>query len=209
LKNTKGWTADNILYPSVRALTVLDYYTVGFDGGYLLYIMGKDSIGTNIYQKVSNIPNGKYRVKASLATDNGHSVQLFANSQTVDVAATAFGSYYFNEGSVDAFVTDGTITLGARANGRWYKADNFRLYYVSADTVSASTGKKLMKELEVPNIVGGKGMISIDSKKPCRIVVYSLTGSIVRQTVVQDGITYMEGLAPGIYLINKTKVIVR
>ena len=209
LKNTKGWTADNILYPSVRALTVLDYYTVGFDGGYLLYIMGKDSIGTNIYQKVSNIPNGKYRVKASLATDNGHSVQLFANSKSVDVAASAFGSYYFNEGSVDAFVTDGTITLGARANGRWYKADNFRLYYVSADTVSASTGNKLMKELEVPNIVGGKGMISIESKKPCRIVVYSLTGSIVRQTDVQDGITYMEGLAPGIYLINKTKVIVR
>jgi hypothetical protein len=208
LKSTKGWTADNILYPSVRALTVLDYYTAGYDGGYLLYIMGKDSIGTNIYQKVSGIPNGKYRVSASLATDYNHSVQLFANAKSVDVAASNFGSYYFNEGSVDTYVTDGTITLGARANGRWYKADNFRLYYLSADTVSSSFRIKSIREENSLKIVGGKGLITIESNKPCRIVVYSITGTIVRQSVVQEDVTNLENLAPGIYLVNGKKVVV-
>jgi len=208
LKNTKGWTADNILYPSVRAMSVLDYYTAGFDGAYILHVMGKDSIGTNIYQKISGLPNGKYRVKASLATDNGHSVQLFANTKSIDVAASSFGSYYFNEGSVDAYVTDGTITLGAKANGRWYKADNFRLYYLSADTTGALSAGKMARIEETVFVSGGKGMMTIESNKPARIVVYSITGCMVRQLAVECGRTYLENLAPGLYLVNREKVLV-
>lgn len=208
LRSIKGWTADNVLYPSVRSMSLLDYYTAGYDGGYLLYIMGKDSIGTNIHQKVSNLPNGKYRVNASLATDNGHSIQLFANNQTADVAASVFGSYYFNEGSVDAFVTDGTLTLGARANGRWYKADNFRLYYLSADTVSVSIKNKLHLVGETTNVIGGKGCISVQCNEPCRIVVYSISGSIVRQAVVSEGTTCLSDMLPGIYLVKRNKVVV-
>jgi hypothetical protein len=208
LKSIKGWTADNILYPSIKAITALDFYTSGYDGGYILHVMGKDSIGTDIYQKVINIPNGKYKVKASLGTDNGYSVKLFANNFAVDVSASAFGSYYFNEGSVETFVTDGTMTLGARANGRWYKADNFRLYYMSADTTGASVALSNAKEAAYPKVMGGRGKIVVQSTIPCRILVFDLSGRMVRQLFVQNGETSMEGLASGIYLVNRQKVIV-
>jgi hypothetical protein len=206
LKTTSGWTADNVLYPSVRAITELSFFTAGYDGGYLLYVMGKDSIGTNIYQTVSNLPNGTYRVKGLLATDIGYTVQLFANGQSVNVPASRFGSSYFNEGSVETVVTDGKIKLGARSNDRWYKADNFRLYYLGSDTILRVRNVK--QEADAVEVLGGKGSISVQCEVETRIRVCNLFGITIRQAVVQSGLTRLEGFAPGIYIVNRRKVIV-
>lgn len=58
-------------------------------------------------------------------------VSLFAGDSITHVAAHKWGRFYLTEGMVDSvWVDNGTLTIGIQEGATWYKADNFKLYYL-------------------------------------------------------------------------------
>ena len=124
------------------------------EGSYYYYTFWT---GMPVQQTISNLPNGTYRLTATVAsndTNDEHKVFLYANDQNagVTVPANTQGTWQNTDGSiyVDFVVTDGNATIGAvggkedntfDVNNPWifFSADNFRLTYLSADATIAPT----------------------------------------------------------------------
>ena len=82
----------------------------------------------SISQIVTNLPNGKYRITAAAGGDAG-TTGTYVYAQDKQIQVTSTGNF-----SVDAVVSDGSLTLGFKSVSRsvnWAFADNFRLYYLS------------------------------------------------------------------------------
>lgn len=117
------------------------------------YIFNSWWYGKPVVQSIANLPNGTYRLTAAFAGgDNAESpslVFLTANENHSDVfEATGEGDPRpLHDFSFDFVVTDSTVTIGAigaNADGTWnedghwwYRADNFRLTYLSAEATIA------------------------------------------------------------------------
>ena len=57
---------------------------------------------------------------------------------------------------------------------------------------------------------GGKGKILVHTNCPdVEISVVSMAGITLRRQTVPEGVTTINGIAPGIYLVNGQKVVVR
>lgn len=105
-------------------------YMAGADGERVLYLSYKQGAdNAYFFQTLDNVPEGIYELQADLASDRDCQVCLFAGTDTVRVAATDFGPFYFTTVSIKNIrVADGTLTIGAQTVDGWLKADNFRLY---------------------------------------------------------------------------------
>ena len=57
--------------------------------------------------------------------------------------------------------------------------------------------------------VGGQGAIAVHTGKAQTISIYNVAGQLVRTTEVGEGLTPIKGFAPGIYVVNGVKVVVR
>ncbi len=55
---------------------------------------------------------------------------------------------------------------------------------------------------------GGKGVIFIRTNRPTEISVYNASGRLVKKEKVETGVTLLDGLVPGVYVVAKKKVIV-
>ncbi len=62
---------------------------------------------------------------------------------------------------------------------------------------------------EVFNVVGLNGAIRIDTNADQNLAIYNLSGMMVRNLEIQSGITFIQGIDPGIYIIKGKKVIVK
>ncbi len=58
------------------------------------------------------------------------------------------------------------------------------------------------------NVTGGKGSIAVTVGKAQLVRVYSTTGALLRTEQVSQGLTLLQGIAPGIYIVNGVKVMV-
>lgn len=126
--NKTGWKSD--AYATVKPLTNISTYGAFADGKYLLY-NNKANASTAIYQTATGLPDGYYRASAMLGTVEGGIVTFYANDTEVEVPASEYGKYYLSEAIIDSIrVEDGEITIGIRAGKTWYKADDFKLYYI-------------------------------------------------------------------------------
>ena len=137
---TTGWDIDNDKAASVKQTTNNYFRGVGADGDYLLYnCLSADSTGCKISQTLTELPEGYYQVSAMVGTDEGNCVTLFANDNETIVQAHSFGRYYLTQATTDSiYISKGdSLTIGIKA-GRWYKADDFHLYFSKAD-------KKMLK----------------------------------------------------------------
>lgn len=124
----EGWDSESNV--AIRAKTYLATFGAGMDGNYLLYNESADG-STAISQTIEGLPQGYYRLTAMVGTNTGGTVSLFANDSTTVVDAHEWGRFYLSEGVVDSvWVEDGTLTIGIDAGATWYKADDFRLYYL-------------------------------------------------------------------------------
>jgi hypothetical protein len=107
---------------------------------------GIEGSGINkpVYQTISDLPNGRYRLTADVASDGGNQVCVYATvgGESVSGAASPANNWTFVEASVEFEVTNGAATIGAVGyrngafnveGGCWYKADNFRLTYLGND----------------------------------------------------------------------------
>jgi len=133
---TTGWTYEPSNDHGAKENSNATYTMSNCDGDHMFNIW---SSGNAISQKVVNLPNGTYKLKAVIATDANQKVQLNANDKSVQIEAV--GKETGVEGELEFNVLDNTATIGAEGvNKYWYKVDNFRLTYVKGfDTAELVT----------------------------------------------------------------------
>ena len=210
-RRTTGWdiTRETGQSSKVTDVSSLDNYMVDADGSYVFHSYSSSGKGSvTLSQKATGLKNGFYRVKAWIATDEGQSVTLFANTSTATMTDDGFGRRYLRETVIDSIhVTDGMLTLGIKGNDRWYKADNFRLYYLGDGTTSVTP---VHKGTATVKAYGGEGYISLQGPEGqvLTVSIYGTDGRIVRQVTV-DGYEQVRGLSKGLYIVDRQKVIVR
>ena len=123
-----GWKAGSDA--TVRPNTYLATFGAGMDGKYLLYNESAEG-STAISQTIEGLPQGYYRLTAMVGTNPEGVVTLFANDSIATIGAHEWGRFYLTEGMVDSvWVEDGTLTIGIEAGATWYKADDFKIYYL-------------------------------------------------------------------------------
>ena len=210
-RRTTGWdiTRETGQSSKVTDVSSLDNYMVDADGSYVFHSYSSSGKGSvTLSQKATGLKNGFYRVKAWIATDEGQSVTLFANTSTATMTDDGFGKRYLRETFIDSIhVTDGMLTLGIKGNDGWYKADNFRLYYLGDGTTSVTP---VHKGTATVKAYGGEGYISLQGPEGqvLTVSIYGTDGRIVRQVTV-DGYEQVRGLSKGLYIVDRQKVIVR
>lgn len=178
-----GWTTQ--ASATVRTNSTLSTFAAGLDGQYFLYNESADG-STAISQTVTGLPRGYYRLTASVGAGEGNTVDLFAGDSIARIAAHEWGRFYLTEGTVDSvWVEDGNLTIGIDGGTAWYKADNFRLYYLGAGDDTS---------IELPEIA--------DQYTPViREGIYDLLG---RRIAGQH-----EMLPGHIYIVNGRKVVAK
>ena len=131
--NTNGWTYETSNDHGAKRNDNGTYTMTNCDGDYLFNIW---SSGNAISQKVENLPNGTYLMKAVIATDANQQVQLNANGKSIKIDAV--GKETGVEGELEFDVLNNTATIGAEGvNKYWYKVDNFRLTFVKGFDIAA------------------------------------------------------------------------
>ncbi len=176
-----GWTAGSNV--AIRAKTYLATFGAGMDGKYLLYNESTDG-STAISQTIEGLPQGYYRLSAMLGTNEGGVVTLFANDSTATFGAHEWGRFYLTESVLDSvWVEDGVLTIGVEAGATWYKADDFRLYYLGTGADDT--------DIELPQV----------DKQPAGIArqgIYDLFGRRIDTPT-----------ATGIYIVDGKKTLIR
>lgn len=141
--NTTGWTLGTMEgYTAVGGVYVGTsnnmYRGVGLDGKYLFQslVAAADSSSVGISQTVMGLAPGYYRLTAKVGSDTGNDIVVFAGDSTTTIKADIFGSLYLHDAIIkDVLVTategqdTGSLIIGVKA-GKWYKADDFRLFYI-------------------------------------------------------------------------------
>ena len=167
------------------------------------------------------LPNGTYRISAATyAGVSPGNLDLYAVTRDsyMDGEEVAYKDsvYYANKfnGDKDSWdlaqstvgtttdvsaihVKNGTLCIGARGtaviggNGRSWSADNFRLYFLSADEIPDNVDETLVDGNAQPEFVD----------------VYDLTGRLIRSQV--KATNAVEGLKKGFYIVGGKKMIVK
>ncbi len=212
-RRTTGWDIERQTGQSSKVADVsgLDEFMVGADGNYVFYsYSGSDAGSVTLSQQATGLKAGFYRIEAWLATDDGQSVTLFANDSTATMTDDGFGRRYMRRTVIDSLeVTDGLLTLGVKGNDGWYKADNFRLYYLGDGTTTPVSSVRQQADQAV-KAYGGEGHIRIvaPDNRTVSLPVHGIDGRLVRQITV-NGDTHVGGLPRGIYIVARQKVVVR
>lgn len=58
-------------------------------------------------------------------------------------------------------------------------------------------------------VIGGQGKIAITTEQSFKLPIYDLTGKLVRKVQLSSGLQIVDGLQPGVYVVNHKKVLVR
>lgn len=123
------WTANNANDTGVKPNSNGTYTTNGVDGDYLFNTWG-GTAEKYVKQTLTGLPEGYYTITASVASDAGNKVTLFAGSAQVEQEVSADGKGQFVDRTTPKtyVAADGSLEIGAKSTN-WYKVDNFRLTY--------------------------------------------------------------------------------
>ena len=97
-------------------------------------------------------------------------------------------------------------TLGWDFDKIWKIAENegYPVFRTKDDPVGMVT-EKTLENIAVYSISGGIEMIA---SQAVQINIYAIDGRLVRSVMLNEGRNSITGIAPGLYLVNRTKVIV-
>lgn len=127
-----GWTTTTSGDTGVKSGSTNPYTTDNCDGRYLFNTWNQDPVGYDIYQTITDMPAGKYKLIALTCGLIGANLDIFANDDAVTV--THESNNHFTETELEFELEEaGDITLGTKNATAWYKADNFRLIYLGAE----------------------------------------------------------------------------
>lgn len=60
-----------------------------------------------------------------------------------------------------------------------------------------------------PTVTGGNGIISVTAPDGTTVMVYDMAGRLVQQATANGGEVVIDGMSPGVYIVNGEKVIVK
>ena len=113
------------------------YTIAGTDGRYMFNTWNnaadatESGVNAPITQTVTGIPNGRYILKAMVATDAGNNMYLAANGETATIEASGNGASSGVFPSVECEVTNHTLDIEVGGvNNCWYKCDDFHLTFL-------------------------------------------------------------------------------
>ena len=96
---------------------------------------------------------------AMVGTNAEGVITLFANDSIAVVEPHAWGRFYLTEGMVDSvWVEDGALTIGVEAGSSWYKADDFKIYYLGT---GVDTSIDIEEVDDKPVTIGRKGIYDL------------------------------------------------
>lgn len=174
-----GWKGDG--YSTIKTKATLATIAADIDGTYFVYC-NKSSASTDLYQTLTGLPEGWYRLTALVGADEGKSVRLFAGDKEEQIPASEYGKYYLTEGAVDSvYVDGGELTVGIHGSDAWYKADMFALYYLgSKDNDTRIEALEIEKPVVREGIWDLQGRRLSDASEMLPGVIYIVNG---RKTV--------------------------
>lgn len=82
-------------------------------------------------------------------------------------------------------------------------------YYLDWTAPSVITAVTEIENDNKPTVTGGVGAITIQAPEGTAIMVYDMAGRLVQQTTVGGGDVVIDGMSPGVYIVNGEKVIVK
>lgn len=210
-RTPSDWDVESAAGQSKKILAIddLDNFVAHAQGENVFYSYSNTGKGSvSISQTINGLPKGTYRLTAMIGTEEGKNVTLYADTCTTVMTGDDFGPRYLQEVSIDNIeVEDGTLTIGIKGNDSWYKADNFRLYYINNITTDITETKAdPANDLKVWSEKGKISIVSVNNT-PIPVRVYTIGGQLIRQVTVSSREEI--NLAPGIYLVNQHKLIVR
>lgn len=82
-------------------------------------------------------------------------------------------------------------------------------YYLDWDAPSVITAVTEIENDNKPTVIGGTGVITIQAPEGTAIMVYDMAGRLVQQTTASGGEVVIDGMVPGVYIVNGQKVIVK
>ncbi len=127
--NTTGWTID--ANGSKISTGEKGAGLIPGNQNHLQFWVGSGGIKGTMYQRITNLPNGKYTVKAAVIPSFSGTVSLYANTGKAAIAS-GNGKYYETTG----IVFDGSLETGLEINtsgSPTIDLDDFRLYYLGMD----------------------------------------------------------------------------
>ena len=135
--NIDGWTVGSSADTGVRE-NAGGYATANGDGDYLFNTWWQ---GVMLSQEAEGLPNGNYRLTASLASgDGGKAATIFLVANGEKKGFTMDHKGEFEDCSIEFKVTDGKVSIATiggnddasyNENGHWwYKSDNYRIHYL-------------------------------------------------------------------------------
>lgn len=140
IRTTSGWNDHNVAKESINGV---DTYRFNSWAGTITKV--------ELLQTLTNLPNGIYRLTADLATTEGLThTQTRTAIYGAPIDADYIGRSYNIEGKGDSNylpyevllqVNDGTMNIGVRSDGTWFKIANFNLTYLGP-TASATDQQK-------------------------------------------------------------------
>ena len=227
-----GW---EIAFPDTVTLTWCgaNTYHTGGTGAYTFGLWNQIVPEFEIGQTITGLSNGIYRVMVDMMVSGTSSAQsrlaaqrLFAGTKELNYSEVwdedflGYDNTPFRNMSLEVEVTDGTLHLGVRTRGDvdqinnaeytntgvgWFKIDNFRL---AAINVKGLGIEGVLAETTEYKILSGVGFVTIQSKKNDKIVIYGLSGNLIKNVTLSIGDNTV-ALPAGSYLVKNQKVIVR
>lgn len=82
-------------------------------------------------------------------------------------------------------------------------------YYLDWDAPSVITAVTEIENDNKPTVIGGTGVITIQAPEGTAIMVYDMAGRLVQQATAGGGEVVIDGMSPGVYIVNGEKVIVK
>lgn len=171
------------------------------------YVGQSSDANVDVYQVLTDMPNGQYKLQAQAFTKNAAGV-LYANDVKVpipvitdEVSNTRAAGEAFNNGeylvSLKVWVSDGTLRLGIRseqsAESPWTAFDNFILTYYGTD-LNLEDGKSMQQikaDMQVSSVSYDRNVVAgrmISFILPVAIPVESLNGTAYELSAVNGDV---------------------
>lgn len=129
------WTTTGKNDTGVKPNSNGTYTTTGVDGDYLFNTWDNGN-GYPVTQNIGPLPEGKYILKAKVASDAGNKIALTVNGVSSDLLAVEGPKTVFQEITYPFTVSGtGDVTIGS-TSATWYKIDDFKLYYKGISTIA-------------------------------------------------------------------------
>ncbi|MCD8318337.1 MAG: hypothetical protein LUC45_05655 [Paraprevotella sp.] len=211
-KQTSGWEAFGTWNDRPAA-----------DGLNFVSVSCENITSLDLYQTVSGLPAGFYRLEGALRNTDGRD---FLSDQHL-YAQTAEGTYesgllsdvsgennneWFEFSVADIHLSaGGELRLGVRSSGTgtgtkgWFQADDFHLYYLGETPSAVHDAGVSTEGVDVTPVEGG---VMIRSSVACRLPLYSIGGALQKILNVEVGVQ-KETLVRGQYVLNGKVIIVK